>query len=109
MNDLSAVPGGAVFDSFQKLIENPIIKKETTNQDKIASLVNSDGFKAIQEVIDGMIANLQEIPIDSKVDTPESIGFRYLASRVTVEYLQEIRDLPNKQAKLTKLADKQDE
>lgn len=108
MSDVSAIPGGAVFESFERLTERPIIKKETTRQSKIASLVNSDGFKALQEVIDRMIADLQDIPVDPKTDTPESVGFRYLAAKVTIEYLTDIRDLPKRQAELAKLADKQD-
>lgn len=109
MSDLSAIPGGAVFDTFQKLVERPVIKKETTRQTKIASLVNSDGFKAIQEVIDRMIDDLRDIPIDPKTDTPESVGFRYLASKVTIEYLTNIRNLPQRQDELAKLSENKNE
>lgn len=109
MSDVSAIPGGAVFESFQKLTEQPVIKRETTRQSKIASLVNSDGFKALQEIIDRSITSLRDIPVDPKTDTPESVGFRYLAAKVTIEYLQEIRDLPKRQAELLKLAEDESE
>lgn len=109
MSDLSAVPAGAVLDTFQKVIESKVIKEEMTSQKQIASLANSDGFKALQEVIDRYISLLQNIPIDPKTDSPESIGFRYLASRVAIEYLQEVRDLPDRQANLTQPADEKRE
>lgn len=109
MGDVSAIPGGAVFETFEKLTERPVIKKVTTSQTQIASLVNSDGFKALQEIIDRSITSLKDIPVDPKTDTPESVGFRYLASRVAIEYLQELRDLPQRQAELLKLAEDETE
>ena len=100
--DTSALPGGAVFDTFQKLTEHPTIKKKTTKQGKIATLANSSAFKAYQEVIDTYISELENIPVDAKSDTVESVGFRYLASKVTIDYLKDLRDMPERYAKLQK-------
>ncbi|MBI5954451.1 MAG: hypothetical protein HY865_22570 [Chloroflexi bacterium] len=100
MNDVSAVPAGSVFESFQKLVEKPVIKKEITKQSKIASLSSSDGFKALQEVIDQYIEGLRNLPVDPNKDSVESIGFRYLASQVTIEYLKDLRDMPRRYAEL---------
>jgi hypothetical protein len=101
--DTSAIPGGAVFESFQKLTERPVIKKEITKQSKIASLANSTAFKELQkEVIDTWIEDLRNIPVDPKTDTVETVGFRYLASQVTIEYLTRLRNMPELYAKLQK-------
>lgn len=109
MSDVQAIPGGAVMESFQRLTESAVVKRETTKQSKIASLVNSDGFKAVQEVINQMIDDLRDIPIDPKTDTPDSIGFRYLASKIAIEYLTSVRDMPERQSTLLKSSDNQDE
>jgi len=95
--DTNAImPESGVFESFKKLTERPEIKKSTTRQQKIASLANSTAFKALQEVIDGWIENLQDIPVDPNKDDVTSVGFRYLASKVTREYLTDIRNLPER-------------
>lgn len=100
MSDTEAIPGGAVFDSFKKLVNRPAVKQEITKQKKIASLVGSDSFRALREVIDYYISDLQKIPVDPKTDTVESVGFRYLVSQVTIEYLTDIRDMPERYKKL---------
>ncbi len=100
MPDTEAIPGGAVFDSFKKLVERPSVKQEITKQKKIASLAGSDSFKALKEVIDYFIADLRNIPVDPKKDTVESVGFRYLVSQVTIEYLTDIRDMPERYKKV---------
>jgi hypothetical protein len=99
--DTQAVPAsGSIFETYQKLTERPVIKQETTRQAKIASLANSDSFKALQEAINQFIFNLEEIPINPKEDTPESVGFRYLASKVAIEYLKEVKNLPQRYKEL---------
>ena len=105
-NNIEAIPGGAVIDSFQKLVECPVIKEQSNKQEKISSLANSDGFSALQEVIDSFIKDLKDIPIDPKKDDVNSIGFRYLASRVAIEYLESIRDMPDRFAKILKKDEK---
>lgn len=104
-NNIEAIPGGAVLESFQKLTERPVITKETKRQGKIASLANSDGFKALQEVIDSWIEDLKNVPVDPKKDDVNSIGFRYLASRITIEYLTDLRNLPQRYAEILKEED----
>lgn len=106
--DVSAVPAGGLLDSFTKLTEKPVIKKKTTSQDKIATLANSDAYKALQEVIDAYIENLENIPVDPKDDVA-LIGYRYMASRVTIEYLKDIRDLPERYKKIKPVQQSQDE
>lgn len=96
MADLSAIPTSNVFESFKKLTERPEIKKTTDRQDKIATLANSDGYKALCEVIDTWIESLRNIPIDPKTDDVESVGFRYLASQVTIEYLEDLKQMPER-------------
>lgn len=103
MKDLQAVPvPNSILESFQRLTERPVIKKQTTTQSKIANLADSDSFKALQEVIDVWIQELQSIPINPKTDTPESIGFRYMASQVAIEYLKDVKNLPKRYAELQK-------
>ena len=104
MSDTQALPASSsIFDSFKKLTEKPVIKKEITKKDRIASLANSDSFKELQEVIDVWIDSLENIPIDPNTDTVESIGFRYLASRVTVDYLTDLRNMPERYAKMKQM------
>lgn len=109
MSDTSAIPGGAVLEGFQKLTERPVIKEESKRQSKIASLATSDGFKAIQEVIDMWIEDLKNIPVDPKKDDVNSIGFRYLASKVTIEYLTDLRNMPDRYKKIMEAETQADE
>lgn len=104
-NDTEAIPGGAVFETFKKLVDLPSVKKEVTQQNKIASLAGYDGFKAYKEVFNYYINELRNIPIDPKKDTVNSVGFRYLASQVAIEYLETLRDLPDRYKKLKESQD----
>lgn len=100
--DTEAVPTGAIFESFKRMTDLPIVDKETTRQSKIASLASSDGFKSLQEVIDRWINDLRNIPIDPQKDTVEAVGFRYLASQVAIEYLTNLRDMPERYREINK-------
>jgi UDP-N-acetylglucosamine:LPS N-acetylglucosamine transferase len=102
MSDVEAIPAGAVFETYKKLTDLPVIKQETTRQSKIATLASSDGFKAVQEMIDQWINDLRNIPIDPQKDTVESVGFRYMASKVTIEYLESIRNMPERYKEINK-------
>lgn len=103
MSDTQAVPVSSnILESFQRLAERPEIKKQTTTQSKIANLADSESFKALGEVIDIWIEQLQNIAINPQTDTPESVGFRYMASQVTIEYLKDVKNLPERYAKLQK-------
>lgn len=102
MSDTQAVPAGGVLESFQKLTERPVIKQKTTSQSKIASLANSDGFRALQELIDTWIKDLENIPIDPTKDNVETVGFRCMASRVTIEYLKDLKNTPERYKELLK-------
>lgn len=103
MSDIEAVQSQqSVFESFDKLTKRPEIKKQVTKQGKIASLANSDSWKALQEVIDDYIKSIENINIDPVKDTVEAVGFRYLASRATIEYLRDIRNLPERYKALLK-------
>jgi hypothetical protein len=96
------MPTTGVFESFKKLTDRPVIKQETSRQSKIASLANSDAFKALQEVIDQWIQHLEDIPVDPAKDDVTSVGFRYLASKVTKEYLTDLRNMPARYKELLK-------
>jgi hypothetical protein len=103
MNGEALPASGSIIDTFKKLTEKKAIKKEITNRDKIASLANSDSFSALVDDINEKIEALRNIPINPLTDTPESVGFRYLASQVTIEYLTEIRDLPERYLKMKQM------
>lgn len=97
MSDISAIPAqNNVFESLQKLVDKPVIKKSTDRQSKIASLANNDGYKALCEVIDMWVESLRNIPIDPKTDDVTSVGFRYLASQVTIDYLEDLKQMPER-------------
>lgn len=102
-NDQALPASSAIFDTYKKLTEKPVVKKEITKQDRIASLANSDSFKELQQVIDMWIESLKNIPIDPQKDTVESVGFRYLASDVTINYLQDLRDMPDRYLKMKEM------
>ena len=104
MSDLSAVPPGSILESFQKLTEKPVIKKEIQKSSRLASLANSSAFKELQQQIDSWINDLKDPKIDPKTDTVESIGFRCLASKVTIEYLESVRNLPERHKRNMELA-----
>lgn len=107
MADEQAIHAGsdAIFASFKKLQEKPVIKKEISHREKLARLAGSDDWKAVIEVIDRYILQLEALPLNTENETVEAVGFRYLASRVTIDYLKDIRDLPER----TKKALKKDE
>lgn len=90
----------AIFTSHKKLQERPQIKQSTQQQERLARLSNSDDFKALVKVIDGYIDKLKIAPALSKDDTVEAIGYRYLASSLAIEFLEEIKSYPERQAKL---------
>jgi len=92
----SDMPINGVMESFTRLAKHPTIKKESSKQRKIASLANSDGFKAMQEVIDTYIEELDNIVIDPRTDDPTSVGFRYLASRIARDYLLDLKSMPER-------------
>ena len=103
MSDIQALPAsGSIIDTYQKLTEKPVIKKEITSRDRIASLANSDSFKEFIKEIDERIEFLSNIPIDPIADTPESVGFRYLASRIAIENLTDLRNLPERYYQMKK-------
>lgn len=102
MSDFAAIPAGSVMETYHRLTDHPKIKTKTQQEQKIASLVNSDGFKALQEYIDSQITLLSEIAIDPRHDTPETVGFRYLVTSATISYLKSIRDLPKRYHELLK-------
>lgn len=105
MSDVSAVSFSAsnpIMEMYRELTEEPAIKNVTEQDKKTASLANSDGFKALQQYIDQQIEFLSDISVDPAKDTPETVGFRYLATSVTVQYLKIIRDLPEHTAEMLK-------
>lgn len=105
MSDISAIPAGGVMEAFNKIqvyTEHPTVKIQTEQENKIASLVNSDGFKALQEYIDKQISFLYDDVAVGAKDTPETVGFRYLVSSSTIGYLKSIRDLPKRYAEMLK-------
>lgn len=101
MSDVSAVPAGNVMETYRSITEHPVIKIKTDEENKIASLVNSDGFKALQRYINRQIELLSDVAVGNQ-DTPETVGFRYLVSSATISYLKSIRDLPQRYTELLK-------
>ena len=106
--DTQAIPGGDVLSSFERLMQQPEVKKTSTAQSKIASLANSDGWAELKKVIDTWIESLEHLPVDPKTDDVTTIGFRYLASRVTIEYLKDLRGMPERLREIQKLSEDQD-
>lgn len=83
----------AIFATFRKLQEKPEVKHEVSVRDQLARLEENIDRKAEVEFINKRIEQLKNFPID-KGDTVESLGFKYLATHLVIEYLEEIRDLP---------------
>lgn len=90
-----------IFASYHKLQERPEVRHKVNEREKIARLANNDNFKELKKVIDRRIQELTELTDIGPGDTVESIGFRFIAAKIAKEYLEEIRDLPEKYKRFT--------
>jgi hypothetical protein len=94
------LPGNiSIFSSYRKMQERPEVKQKKSESEKIARLDRSESFRALRDVIDRRIADLRELRSITPNDSVEAVGFRYLASQIAIEYLEEIRDLPARKRK----------
>jgi hypothetical protein len=58
-------------------------------------LVGFPAWEALQKLIDVRIEALEKLfTINSETDTPESIGYRYMALTNVIQHLRSIRELP---------------
>lgn len=104
-SNIEAIPASSsgIMDSFQRLIEKPAVKQVTTRQSLIASLHNAESWQALCETIDLWLEDLRQLPVDPLKDDVTSVGFRYLASRIAIEYLTTLKDMPERYKKLSEL------
>mgnify|MGYP000850948335 CR=1 FL=1 len=95
MSEGAIVPGSdAIFASYKKLKDVPVIKHKATQSERLARLANSSNWKAMVEVIDSYILYLKELRSITEKDSVEAVGFRFLASQVAIEYLEKIKNGP---------------
>jgi len=92
----------AIFASYRKLQEKPQIKREKSRQERVSNLDKSDSWKAISETIDIYIQSLKDLRGITSNDTVEAVGFRFLASQLAIEYLENVKELPSRAAKALK-------
>ena len=90
----------SVTKTFRKIVEEkPVEKVKDDLLKQVQALEAYPAWKAMQEIIDEIIATYDNIDIDPS-ETPEQIGFRYMVSRVLKEELTIIRNLPVNLGKL---------
>lgn len=88
--------GDAIFKSHQKLKKRPEVKETIDRKKRLARLYRSRDFKEFLTIVDSWISNLKKAPMQSSNDSIEAIGYRYLASSLTIEYLQLIESVPKR-------------
>lgn len=95
MSESAIAPGSdAIFASYKKLKDVPIVKHKVTQSERLARLATSSNWKALVEVIDDYILHLTELRSITENDSVESVGFRFLASQVAIDYLKRIKETP---------------
>jgi len=58
-------------------------------------LIGFPGWEALKELIDKRINALERLfTINSETDTPESIGYRYMALQNVIQHLKSIKEFP---------------
>lgn len=92
----------AIFASYHKMQERPEVQHKISEREKLARLANNENFRILKKIIDQRIQELTELTSINQGDTVESVGFRFLAAKIAKEYLEEIRDLPEKYRKFNK-------
>jgi len=110
-NEQEAIHAGsdAIFASYHKMRERPEVKQVISKRERLARLANSHNWKAVKEVIDEYIQVLKELRSITPSDTVEAVGFRFLASQIAIEYLEDIRDLPERARKVMENAERAEE
>lgn len=105
----TAIHAGAdtILPTYRKMAEQPVIKEAEGRKEKFARLADHEGWKEMELVINQFIEELKNIKVNPQTDTPESVGFRYLAADIAAGYLQEIINTPIRAKKL--LSKKNDE
>lgn len=80
--------------------KKPKAEYKKKDEDLIADLVNDQRWEAMKKVIDLRIEYLKNLlnPFSNQFiiekDTPEMIGFKFLIVSAVIDFLTEIRDLP---------------
>ena len=97
-----AIHAGAdsLFATQQKIVEKPQVKEEVTKNKSLARLADSDDWRVMVEEIDRLISHLKDLRAIGPTDTAESVGIRYLASVVAIDYLEDIKSLPERKKKI---------
>jgi hypothetical protein len=98
----------AIVASFQEIKQNKNIAKAKEWQKSLSRLATNSDFKTLVKIIDEQIAGLESLrKFQYKSDTVESFGFRCMAAELVIEYLQEIKSLPERYKKLKDEANKE--
>lgn len=97
--DNEALHASNFFQTFQNITKNPEVTKKITQSEKIARLAHSDDWQAMEEAISLRIKFLKDQSYIKSGDTAESVGLRVLAAQVAIEYLEDIKNLPQLLAK----------
>ncbi len=82
-----------VLNAFQQMIKTPEVKHELVQTDKLANLSGNENIPALYELIDGFIEELREFNT-SECRSVNEVGFRYLAHKVAIKYLERVREAP---------------
>lgn len=93
----TAIPTKPIVHIFRKLTEVRSDEEKAIAQDSyVAGLATDDRWKAYKRVVEQRIDALRSLEgmIDSS-DTPETVGFRYLAVSVAIAHLKELISLPD--------------
>lgn len=91
------VPSNDVIRTFKKIEEEiqPAEKLAEKSDNEIGQLSVDPRWLKMKETLDQQIAQWErQIPIEV-TDTPESVGFRYIAARLVAGALKAVRDLPD--------------
>lgn len=91
-----------LFAAFQSLKDAQKEEKEVLPEitKKLANLQTEPGWEELKKIIENQIVRLKELSeaVESGM-TVEEVGFRFLASRVAISYLENIISLVENSAK----------
>jgi exopolysaccharide biosynthesis protein len=95
MEDSQALPVNPVVRQFKRIQEDKPVKEEQADTYReIVQLANDPRWHQIQEVIGMRIKSLEAMFNVEVTDTPEQVGFRYMALKTVIGELEWVKNLP---------------
>lgn len=85
-----------LFNEFRKITEpKPVEDKQKDDSDAITTLIGYPGWDKLKEWAEGRLKDIESLNDSlSPTDTPEIIGYRFLAAKTAAVLVREVLNLP---------------